>query len=244
MSYVSLCERPVILFDLDGTLLPMDYDTFERKYFGGLCKALTDIEPQKLVRAIWDGVRAMVRNDGSRTNREVFADAFSSSAELDYFAREEEFLRYYQTEFQNCREVCSLTDISGKIVDVLQQKGYTVAIATNPLFPQIATYSRLRWLGIDPMRFPLVTTFENSGTAKPNPAYYLEVCNRLGVRPEECIMIGNDMQEDGIAASLGTEVVIIRQNLINREASEPAGLHTVDTLQDILEWANQLPYLI
>ena len=243
MACLSELQRPVVLFDLDGTLLPMDYDTFERKYFGGLCGALPDIEPPKLVAAIWDGVKAMVRNDGSRPNRDAFADAFSASVGMDYYEREEEFLRYYHSGFQTCREVCDLTDLSGKIVDVLQEKGYTVAIATNPLFPQVATYSRLRWLGIEPERFPLVTTFENSGTAKPNPAYYLEVCSKLGVSPSECIMIGNDMQEDGIAASVGMEVVIVRECLINRKDREPEGLYTVQTLQDVLNWANALPSL-
>lgn len=235
--------RPVILFDLDGTLLPMDYPTFEKAYFSGLCRTLREVSPELLIRGVWKGVAAMVGNDGSRMNRDAFAEAFSSSTGLDYESREGEFLRYYHTEFQNCREVCTLTELSGKIVDTLQGMGYTVAIATNPLFPEIATHSRLRWLGIDPKRFPLVTTFENSGTAKPNPEYYREVCCRLDVQPSDCIMIGNDAQEDGAAASVGMEVVLVRECLIDRTGSDAEKYKSVATLQEILLWAEQLPHM-
>ena len=233
--------RSVILFDLDGTLLPMDYPTFEKAYFSGLCRSLKDVSPEVLIRGIWDGVAAMVGNNGTRANRDAFAEAFSASTGLDYGSREEEFLRYYHTEFQNCREVCMPTDLSGKIVDTLQEKGYIVAIATNPMFPEIATQSRLRWLDIDPKRFPLVTTFENCGTAKPNPAYYLEVCSRLGVQPSDCIMIGNDAQEDGAAASVGMEVILVRDCLIDRTGHDADRYISVDSLQEILSWAEQLP---
>ena len=77
-----------------------------------------------------------------------------------------------------------VTDVSREIVHTLQGKGYQVAIATNPIFPRIATWSRLAWLGLSAGEFPLVTTFENSHFAKPNPRYYLEVCEKLGVRPK------------------------------------------------------------
>ena len=44
----------VVLFDLDGTLLPMDQDKFIEAYFGGLVKKLAPhgYEPQKLIGGI------------------------------------------------------------------------------------------------------------------------------------------------------------------------------------------------
>ena len=60
----------MILFDLDGTLLPMDMDEFIKNYFGRLSKKLAPLgyDPQQLVKNIWTGTMAMVKNDGSRTN--------------------------------------------------------------------------------------------------------------------------------------------------------------------------------
>ena len=67
----------VILFDLDGTLLPMDQDEFVKAYFGLLAKKLSAFgyEPEKLIQSIWMGTKAMITNDGSKTNEEAFAAA-------------------------------------------------------------------------------------------------------------------------------------------------------------------------
>jgi phosphoglycolate phosphatase-like HAD superfamily hydrolase len=69
------------LFDLDGTLLPLDMDRFIEVYFQEMSKALHDIiEPKKLISSIWAGTDAMVKNIGSRTNEEVFIETCSRSA--------------------------------------------------------------------------------------------------------------------------------------------------------------------
>ena len=69
-----------VLFDLDGTLLPMDQDTFTHGYFKLLAAKLAPhgYEPKQLVEAIWTGTEAMVRNDGSRTNEAAFWNKFAS----------------------------------------------------------------------------------------------------------------------------------------------------------------------
>lgn len=240
MKLQSIAGRPVILFDLDGTLLPMDMKKFEQAYFQGLCRSLPEFQPEELIRLVWSGTRAMVRNDGSRTNREAFAETFSRESGMDYFSHEERFLQYYRTEFQRCAEVCPISGLSREIVHTLQGKGYTVAIATNPIFPEIATASRLRWLGLEAADFPLVTTFENSFCAKPNPGFYREVCSRLGVQPEDCIMIGNDVEEDGCARLLGMEVLLVTDFLLNAR-NLPTETFPMETLADVHAWAVSLP---
>ena len=63
-----------VLFDLDGTLLPMDQDQFVMSYFMGLAKWLAPkgYDSGKLKEVFWSGVAAMVKNDGTRTNEEAF----------------------------------------------------------------------------------------------------------------------------------------------------------------------------
>ena len=69
----------MILFDLDGTLLPMDQDTFIKAYFKHLASMLVQhgYEQEKLITAVWEGTSAMVKNDGIKTNEEVFWKKFS-----------------------------------------------------------------------------------------------------------------------------------------------------------------------
>ena len=59
-----------ILFDLDGTLLPMDQDTFAKAYVKGLTVAAepAGYSPMILGTAIMAGTAAMVKNNGEKTN--------------------------------------------------------------------------------------------------------------------------------------------------------------------------------
>jgi FMN phosphatase YigB (HAD superfamily) len=56
-----------ILFDLDGTLLPMDQNVFVHDYFSRLARHIAPIgyPPETLFQNLWKGVGAMVMNDGS-----------------------------------------------------------------------------------------------------------------------------------------------------------------------------------
>lgn len=234
--------RPAILFDLDGTLLPLEMADFERAYFKSLCAAFPELPPERLVASVWAGTGAMIKNTGPQTNREAFAGVFTAESGIEYYENEPRFLEYYRTGFQTCRAVCQITDGSRALVDRLREKGYLVAIATNPLFPRVATHSRLRWLGLDPDSFPLVTTFEDSHSAKPNPAYYREVLQKLSLRPEDCVMIGNDVREDGCARELGMEVLLMTDHLYNPDGL-PYDSFPQGELAGFLEWAESLPVL-
>lgn len=52
-----------ILFDLDGTLLPIDGQAFEKIYFGNLAKQFMDVyEPKVLIQLIWGATKIMVKD--------------------------------------------------------------------------------------------------------------------------------------------------------------------------------------
>ena len=57
-----------VLFDLDGTLLPMDQNAFIKAYFGGLARRLAPhgYDPQKLIDAIWQGAKSACRPQALR----------------------------------------------------------------------------------------------------------------------------------------------------------------------------------
>ena len=100
----------------------------------------------------------------------------------------------------------ALNPASVETVHKLKECGYRVALATNPIFPHMATENRIRWAGLVPEDFEIYTTYEASTFCKPNPAYYLEVARTLGVKPEECLMVGNDATEDMAAREVGMDV--------------------------------------
>lgn len=211
-----------VLFDLDGTLLPMDQDVFVERYFGLLAKKMAPYgyEPKKLFSAIWAGVGAMVENDGSRNNEAAFWEKFAQIYGRDMTADIPLFEEFYRVEFQGAKESCGFNPQAARLVRWLKERGLRVVLATNPVFPAAATESRIRWAGLEPEDFEWYTTYENIGCSKPNPDYYREILRRLALSPEECVMVGNDVDEDMVAQTLGMKVFLLTDCLINKSGKD------------------------
>ena len=211
-----------VLFDLDGTLLPMDQETFTRAYFTELGKKLAPhgYDPKELVSALWAGVAAMVKNDGSCTNEQAFWVVFASIYGEKAYADTKYFDEFYRNDFNKVQPSCGFNPEAKKIVDKIKANGYRVALPTNPLFPDTATMWRIRWAGFEPDEFEYFTTYDNSSFCKPNPKYYQEFLDKIGARPEECLMVGNDVDEDMIAETLGMKVFLLTDCMINRHGKD------------------------
>ena len=206
-----------VLFDLDGTLLPMDQNVFIKAYFGGLARRLAPhgYDPQKLIDAIWQGTAAMVKNNGDATNEERFWQGFEAAYGKPARQDEELFAAFYREDFDKVSTSCGYTPAAREIIDAAKACGLRIALATNPIFPSMATERRIAWAGLSTSDFELVTTYENSRFCKPNPNYYRDIMQTLGVVPEECLMVGNDVGEDMIAQTLGSRVFLLTNDLIN-----------------------------
>ncbi len=211
-----------ILFDLDGTLLPMDQDAFVKAYFGRLAAKLAPhgYESKQLVSAIWKGTETMVRNDGSCTNEEAFWNFFASLYGEQARADEPLFDEFYRTDFQQVQHACGFAPQAAKIVSLCKELGFCCVLATNPIFPAVATLSRIRWAGLNAEDFKWITTYENSSFCKPNPAYYQAILEKLHLKPEECLMVGNDVGEDMVARKLGMKVFLLTDCLINKKEED------------------------
>ncbi|WP_314719651.1 HAD family hydrolase [Parvimonas micra] len=192
-----------ILFDLDGTLLPLDEKLFVDIYFTELSKVFSEynIESNKLVEAIWTATHEIIKNDGKRTNEEAFWEKFKSIINIDLSNVKEVLEKFYANEFFTKLKKCSTENNLAKVaVNLAKKNGRKVVLATNPVFP-IDALVRLKWTGLDIDDFDYVTHYSNSSFSKPNPKYYLDLCKKLNVEPKDCLMIGNDERQDIFAAS-------------------------------------------
>lgn len=217
-----------ILFDLDGTLLPMDLDVFIKRYLGGLVSSLANhgYEPHELANVIMQGTDLMLKNDGSASNETLFWQNF----EVKYPGRRQKdeklFDLFYENEFDGVAEVTDRDVMTSELISRIKERGYKIILATNPVFPRIATAKRVAWAGLDINDFDYVTSYENSSFCKPNLNYYAEILKKAGLDAEECLMVGNDVDEDMIAERLGIKTFLVTRNLINR------------TNQDITKYPN------
>lgn len=210
-----------IFFDLDGTLLPMDYPTFTKGYLSLLSRTVAPLgyRAETMIPAMWKGVEAMMRNDGTISNYARFWQVFFEALGKEAYEHVPSFDAFYDQEFH---EAIVFTEprpeLAHQAVSLAKQKATRVVLATNPLFPRVAVRSRLKWAGLSEEDFDWITDYENSSTCKPNPDYYRQIATAVQADPHRCLMIGNHTEEDiGAAQAAGLSTFLLTDCLIAKE---------------------------
>jgi len=205
-----------ILFDLDGTVLPMDLHAFMQRYFHEMGIMFHDlIDGELLAKYVLESTGHMVNNLEDRTNEDKFMARFSELIDGDLETYRKRFDAFYDTLFLNVRHTTHQHPAMIGAIKLLKDKGYDVVLATNPLFPMKANRHRIRWAGLSPEDFSYISSFESNRYCKPHPEYYREVLAATGKTPEACMMVGNDALEDMAAGGLGITTYLIEDHLLN-----------------------------
>lgn len=230
-----------ILFDLDGTLLPLDMEKFTEIYFREMGYMFKDmIDPRLLAKNIWTATEEMVRNTEHKTNEEVFMDKFSELIDGDISEYKKRFDCFYDTLFHKTRESVESQPLIRECIDILKKKNYKMVIATNPMFPRKAIHHRIEWAGLDLKDFIYITSYENNHYCKPQLHFYKEILDVIGKNPEQCMMVGNDVQEDLIAFKLGMKTFLVKNHMIHR-TQEAIDCTYEGEYQDFYNFVKDLP---
>ena len=243
------------LFDLDDTLLGNDMDTFLPAYFQRLPDEFADLPgAERLVREVINATRAMIGNtDPARVLVEVFNDCLSEATGWPAEIWRPRLERFHANGYRQLQALTTVRPAARPILEWAFAQGFEVAIATNPVFGLAAIRERLSWAGVDDYPFAHISSIENSHFAKPHPEYYAEILGRLGRRPDQALMVGNDWQQDiQPAAALGVSTFWIthangaplasaradapggRRGLVDRVDARPLGR---GSLEDFQAWA-------
>ena len=200
-----------ILFDLDGTLLPMDTQIFTERYFKELSVKLKDyFTPEEVTKHMWGSTEYMINSkDIDKTNQEVFFDDFYKNVKHSEEILNPIFDDFYENDFNNIKDVSERNEDMIESVKLLKQKGYDMVIATNPLFPKSAMLNRVKWAGLKEEDFIFITSFEEMHYAKPNIKFYEEILEKVDKEPSECLMVGNDIAEDMVVKEIGITTYLI-----------------------------------
>ena len=209
-----------ILFDLDGTLIGMDQDEFIRLYFATLLDKLAELgyDKKTMLGVLETCIVNTKYNDGRCTNEERFWQTFNELTDGPNEELGAALIEFYSKDFHSVLAgSCTPYPRANDILDCARRNGFRIILATNPLFPAVATHTRIRLGGMDPSDFEYITAYENSSYCKPNPDYFRELLEKLGIAPDECVMIGNDTRDDFSAHALGIPVFVNTDGLINRD---------------------------
>jgi len=213
--------RGTILFDLDGTLVPVDIDFFFKAYVKEVSQRFASIIPPDLFRtALLESTYEMISDlDPGVTNREAFARAFCRRVGLPWHDVWPVFQEFYQNDFGSLRRLVPENPHARTVVTKVLQAGWEIVLATNAIFPEIAIRERMRWVNIEDLPWRYITTLDNMHYCKPHLQYYQEILDTLGLDPSRCIMVGNDVEEDIVAGKLGIKTFLVEDFLIERGGS-------------------------
>ncbi|MTI83046.1 MAG: HAD family hydrolase [Firmicutes bacterium] len=206
-----------VLFDLDGTLLQVDTEELMREYLKDIGAAAASVtEPNRFLQALMSSTGAMLADrNPEQTNFDVFWADFRSRLEDCIETLEPLLEDFYETKFPALRRLAVTCENSRKAVQAALNKGLRIAIATNPVFPAAAVQERMAWAGIKDLPWDLITSYEEMHFCKPHLEYYHEIASKLGVKPQECLMVGNDTREDMSAAHIGMRTCLVTDYLIS-----------------------------
>lgn len=207
-----LRKYDVFLFDLDGTLLSLDFDKFIEEYYRLLTNKVKEKIPErKCLSAMDAGLHSLFTNSGEKTNEEAFFEGFEKVVgEVD-----EELMKlfdhFYEFDFDNLSSLTKPVPKVRECLFLLKEKGKKVVLATNPVFPEKAVRKRICWAGIEDFPFDLITTYEKMHYCKPSDKYFYEVLEIISAEPSQTAMVGDDINLDITASKLGIEVWLVNE---------------------------------
>lgn len=233
-----------LLLDLDGTLLENKIEVFLPQYLQEFSRFVQPhMDPAVFVEALMAGTRKMTLNQRPDcTLKEVFEEVFYSKVKLDPADFENLADEFYTQVFPSLKRLTKPMPGAREMVEGAVERGYSISIATNPLFPLSAIEQRLAWAGLPPDQFPFkqISAYDRYHFSKPDPAYYAELLGNLGWPEDGVVMVGEDFQRD----ILGAGALGLSTYWLNPDGNLAEGEKTLraqsGTMVELLPWLDEL----
>ena len=227
-----------ILFDLDDTLLSTGLNTFLPAYLRALAAQVSHlVDPRAFTEALLASTMVMTSpHDPGLTNQQVFEADFFPRVGVPAEVLRPLFDRFYAEAYGSLRTLVSPRPEAPAVVGAAVRKGLDVVIATQPVFPLTAIRQRMQWAGVDAFPYRLVTSYECMHACKPQVEYYLEIAAMIGRAPAECLMVGNDPEQDiAPAAEAGMATYRVIEETTSGASSRNGAL-AATTWRDVAGW--------
>lgn len=191
-----------VLLDLDNTLLHNPDRQFATQFLSLLddyMRAACGIEQAS--QFFLQGLRRLASrglDDIETGNQSLLVQLISNGSGRDAGEVQQAFDAFYTECYPELQACISPVEGAAELVLELHRLGYTLVITTNPLYPEVAVRERMRWAGLPDQQdlYHLVTGSDLMRFAKPHPAYYAEVLARVGIEPDEAVVVGDSLKND------------------------------------------------
>ena len=187
-----------ILFDMDSTLNKIDELAFSHKYFKMLHDTyFSELDEQYFYDTLIEITKTVMLSKFPRVlTIKTFMKEMSKEYDRTPKALMEIFKSFYSNEYNELEAFVKPAENAIETVELCFEKGYTVVIATTPIFTETAIMNRLSWSGMGNFNFKLVTHAENMHYSKPREEYYQEILKKIKRKSNHCIMVGNEFMGD------------------------------------------------
>jgi FMN phosphatase YigB (HAD superfamily) len=221
-----------ILFDLDGTLLHMDFEKFIPSFFKSFARYFSNYYDSDDLEEKLRGINELLlQNAGNKTNVEVFKEEFYRLFKVDIKVLDFMISEFFDFVFPKLQKHVKSKPDACSVVNTAFNCGYDVIIATNPIFPVMAARHRLNWVDLGNFPYTLITGLENCSAVKPNLLFFKEIFSKIDRNPSECLMVG-DMNMDIVAAKLGCPTFFMADSNVTLKPSTPKPTY-IGTLKDL-----------
>lgn len=198
--------RPIVVFDLDGTLVDTAPDLLDSLNHCLVFAGLERAAPEELRRFVGMGGRVMIER-AFAAQRQVL-----STTRLDELQRV--FLDHYGGNMPG-----GSRPYPGVVaaLDRLEAAGFTAAVCTNK-YERLST-ALIGALGLAP-RFAAVCGADTFAFRKPDPRHLTETIRAAGGDPARAIMVGDSRTDIDTAKAAGIPVVAVDFGYTDRPVHE------------------------
>lgn len=188
-----MTKSPLVVFDLDGTLVDTAPDLVGALNFVLQREGLPLVPVASARTMIGAGARKLIERGLEVDGREV------SAADLDRLTTD--FIAYYEDHIADA----SLPfDGLHAALDTLEQQGFRFAVCTNKL----EGLSRLLLAKLEMTgRFAAICGADTFGVAKPDPIIFRQTVAQAGGDLSRAIMVGDSGPDVGVARRAGVPVI-------------------------------------
>ena len=191
-----------VLFDLDGTLLPMDEPAFIAKYAKLITEKFESLgyEYNEVNKVLWNAVVEIYKSTGEKLNSEVYWDYLTNHYGKDFLKEKTAMIEFFKNEYNEVYTEFYPNPLAKDIVKFVKGNNLLCILATQPVFHLEGVTNRMDFVGLEESDFDYITYSDNSRYTKPNPKYFQDILDKFNLKGEEVLMIGNNSFEDGEAA--------------------------------------------
>ncbi|MBI4738828.1 HAD-IA family hydrolase [Candidatus Woesearchaeota archaeon] len=214
-----------VIFDIDNTLV--NFLEMKKQCLQPAVRAMCTAGLSAPPKEVLDRIYELYKKHGMEY-RLIFQELLKS-----YGVHDDRILAQGIVAYRMARSVESYPQ-AHEVLSALRNSGYKLGVVTDA--PSLKAWTRLVYMKLDAM-FDVVVTLDDTKTTKPHSLPFQKAIAELGVRPAECLMVGDMIEKDIAGAhALGMQACFARYGSTNppRHSGADYEINKLNELLDIL----------